>query len=96
MIFDGDVNFFRVHHWGTDALGKDQRFLHVPVDLEQVTAHLCDLWNRKGKYEFWFGHPISEMERGNMSSDLDTLYLTKKGKYELWVWSPYLWHEWGE
>ena len=43
MIFDWNVDLLCVYDGGAVAVGQDEGFLHVPVDLEQVAAHLADL-----------------------------------------------------
>ena len=45
MIFDWNVDLLCVYDGGAVAVGEDEGLLHVPVDLEQVAAHLADLWN---------------------------------------------------
>ena len=47
MFFYRYINFFRMNDWRSAALGKNERLLHVAVDLEQVAPHLPDFWKKE-------------------------------------------------
>ena len=51
MFFNRYINFLRMNDWRSTALWKNERLLHVAVDLEQVAPHLPDLCNKKNILE---------------------------------------------